>query len=37
MNPQDLYIGAARSWDDMIKDPVKWVNAQVRAFTGRES
>lgn len=37
MNPQDLYIGAARSWDDMIKDPVKWVNAQVRAFTERES
>ena len=36
MNPQDLYIGAARSWDAMIKDPVRWVNAQVQAFAQRE-
>jgi hypothetical protein len=35
MEPQDLYIGAARDWDPMIQDPVKWVNAQVKAFTER--
>lgn len=36
LSPQDLYIGAAREWDAMITDPVKWVNAQVKAFTERD-
>lgn len=36
MNPQDLYIGAAREWDQAITAPVAWVNAQVRAFADRE-
>ncbi len=34
MSPNDLYIGAARAWDDMIKHPVEWVNAQVKQFLG---
>lgn len=37
MNPQDIYIGAARLWDEMIKEPVAWVNKQIARFTERES
>jgi len=33
MAEQDLYIGSARMWDDMITKPVEWVNAQVKRFT----
>ncbi len=32
MQPQDLYIGAARSWDEAITNPVPWVNAQIEHF-----
>lgn len=34
MNDIDLYIPAATSWDTMIKDPIAWVNAQVKRFVG---
>lgn len=34
MNPNDLYIPAAKEWDAMVTDPVAWVNAQVEHFMG---
>lgn len=30
MQPHDLYIGAAREWDDMVTKPVEWVNGWVK-------
>ncbi len=34
LESQDLYIGAARDWDPIIRDPIAWVNAQVLAAQG---
>ena len=33
MQEQDLYIGAARSWDEALSNPVAWVNAHIQRFT----
>lgn len=33
MAEQDLYIGAARSWDEALANPVAWVNAHIQRFT----
>lgn len=30
MQPHDLYIGAAREWDEMVLHPVEWVNSWVK-------
>jgi len=36
MNPQDVYVGAARIWDDVVRRPVEWVNKQVAQFVAKE-
>lgn len=36
MSENDLYIGAARAWDPIVTDSVKWVNEQVARFTRGE-
>lgn len=30
MTESDLYIGAARAWDDLVTKPVEWINAQIK-------
>lgn len=32
MGEHDLYVGAARLWDEMVQHPVEWINATIARF-----
>lgn len=32
MGEHDLYVGAARSWDEMVQRPVEWIQATIARF-----